>query len=68
MTYKFHILEILPEFYNFLQEVANLTISCLNNTKGDANDYVYTWSMEACDILLETWCSLGMMFTLLNLQ
>jgi hypothetical protein len=56
-TYKLPIIGPVPEFYQFLTEVANLTITCLKNMKDELSGDG-TWTGEAADIFLDTWASL----------
>ncbi|KAJ3089378.1 Exportin-4 [Quaeritorhiza haematococci] len=56
-NFKLPVSAIVPGFFPFLSEAANLTVSCLKKSNEEEDE---TWVMEACDEMLDTWAGLVM--------
>lgn len=50
------ILCAIPDFFQFLNEVGLITVSCLGGTVADVDE---GWISEACDECLQTWVKMG---------
>lgn len=50
------ILCSIPDFFQFLNEVGLITVSCLGGTVTDVDE---GWISEACDECLQTWVKMG---------
>lgn len=50
------ILCSIPDFFQFLNEVGVITVSCLAGTVTDVDE---GWISEACDECLQTWVKMG---------
>ncbi len=48
----------IPDFFQFLNEVGLITVSCLGGTVTDVDE---GWISEACDECLQTWVKMGML-------
>lgn len=49
----------IPDFFQFLNEVGLITVSCLGGTVTDVDE---GWISEACDECLQTWVKMGKFF------
>lgn len=50
------VLCAIPEYFDFLSQVQQLTLCCLHGTISDVDE---GWIGEACDECLQTWMTLG---------
>lgn len=54
------ILCSIPDFFQFLNEVGIITVSCLAGTVTDVDE---GWIGESCDECLQTWVKMGKLYT-----